>query len=93
MEQAVDFDRREKRIAYLAEEIDRWEKELSDVRHRLVALKAERRDTKDLETFRGFDTPIRSLTLQIPALKGRIKAIQHEHGRLRDELNDVRPPP
>ena len=86
MEHAVEFDRREKRLAYLEEEIDRWKAELTDVRHRLVALKAERHDTKDLDTLRGFDTPIRSLILQIPALQGRIKALRHEHGRLRDEL-------
>ena len=93
MAQAVEFDRSGKRLAYVAEQLDYWEKELFDARHRLVALKAERSKTNDLDTFRGFDTPIRSLILQIPALKSKIIALRHEHDTLTDELNQPRPPP
>ncbi|MFQ5950593.1 MAG: hypothetical protein ACE5KH_00740 [Candidatus Geothermarchaeales archaeon] len=93
MEKVERVETKEKRLAYLAEEIHSWRDEVYALRHDLFNLKAERREVTDLETFRGYDTRVRSIKLQIPVLQGRIRALQHEHDSLKDELQHPRPPP
>ena len=81
----------EGRLHQLAQERDRWEAQLSDLRSRLAALRLERSQTKDLKAFKELDDRIHSTQPQIQALTGRIRSLSYEHSRLRDQLRHSRP--
>ncbi|MFQ5950592.1 MAG: hypothetical protein ACE5KH_00735 [Candidatus Geothermarchaeales archaeon] len=76
----------EVRLAETAEELDQWRNTLSELRARLESLMHQRRETRDLDTFKPLDTEVRLTMRHISAAKGRIRSLEQEYNSLRDEL-------